>query len=388
MTSLLNLALCLVLSAVLLAACSPAAPPAPGPATKAPTSKDSSTKAGWQQEWDGIVAQAKKEGSVRVYTLWTVEARDALTKAFKDKYGINIEFSPFARGSDFLVKVQAEQRAGMYLADAFGAGATSLITTMKPPGLLGNMDSLLVLPEVKDPKAWRDGNFPFLDEGHTTVAMIGMILPTLITNKNLIKEGELTSIKDLLKPQYKGKISMNDPSVPGSGNAVVALLADWAWNRDEALAFFRQLMDNGLVIQRDNRLQVEEVAKGKYVIGVGPHTESLAHLLDAGAPLGIPNIKEPPNGTASSGGLAVPTQFANPNAAKVFVNWMLTKEGQSVFARSYGNPSRRLDASTEGINPIFIPQPGQKIYWDIERTILGKGKMMADAKAIMDAKAK
>ncbi len=372
MTKWTIMALLVLLLGPLAAACTQAGPGAGG---RGP--------AAGQAEWDRVVAEARKEGVVRVYTLWTVEAREALNKGFKDKYGISVEFSPFSRGSDFLAKVQAEQRAGMYEADVFGAGATSLITTMKPPGLLGNIEPMLLLPEVKDAKAWRDGVFPFLDEGKTTIAMIGMILPTIIYNKDLIKEGEITSVKDLLKSQYNGKITMNDPSVPGSGNAVLALLADWAWNREEALEFFRQLMKQGLDIQRDNRMNVEIVARGKFALGLGPHTESLAHFLSAGAPLGIANIKEPPNGTASSGGLAVPTQSPHPNAAKVFVNWLLTKEGQSIFARSYGNPSRRIDASTEGINPIFIPQPGQKVYWDIERTIMGKGKMMADAKAIM-----
>ncbi|MDP2720083.1 MAG: extracellular solute-binding protein [Dehalococcoidia bacterium] len=374
----------LILIGLVLTGCSKSTVAPPPPVT-APTAPQITQKPAWETQWETTVAEAKKEGKVVVYTLWSSAARGALTTGFKNKYGIDVEFTPFSRGSDFIAKIQAEQRAGLYLADVFGAGATTLISTMKPAGLLGDVEPILILPEVKDPKVWRDNKFPYLDEGRTTIGIIGMVLPTLVVNNTMIKDGEITSVKDILKPEYKDKITLNDPTVPGSGNAIIAMMADWLWNEQEAMDFLKALLKNGAVVERDNRTGVEWVARGKYPIGVGPHTESLAQFISMGSPLSIPNIKEPPNGTASSGGLAIPTKFANPNAAKVFMNWMLSKEGQSIFATTYLNPSRRIDASTEGIDPIFIPKPGQKIFWDEERTIKGKGRIMAATKAIIEA---
>ncbi len=52
---------------------------------------------------------------------------------------------------------------------------------------------------------------------------------------------------------------------------------------------------------------------------------------------------------------------AHPNAALVFLNWLLTREGQAIFQKSYGTPSTRIDVDTTGIDPAFIPQEGEKL---------------------------
>ncbi len=66
----------------------------------------------------------------------------------------------------------------------------------------------------------------------------------------------------------------------------------------------------------------------------------------------------------ATGNLEVPFKPANPNAATVFINWILTKETQAIFAKSFGNPSWRMDVSTEGIQPSRIALPGEKLYLD------------------------
>ncbi len=103
--------------------------------------------------WDTLVAQAKKEGVVTLYALWKPATRIALTQAMRDKYGINLEFVPFSRGEDMTAKAAQEKLAGLNVADVFGAGAPSLMTVLKPAGLLGPMKPLLILSEVTDPKA-------------------------------------------------------------------------------------------------------------------------------------------------------------------------------------------------------------------------------------------
>ncbi len=85
----------------------------------------------------------------------------------------------------------------------------------------------------------------------------------------------------------------------------------------------------------------------------------------------------------SFGGLAIPVKSPRPNAATVFVNWLLTKDGQSLFARYTGNPSRRLDASTEGVNPIFLPFPGEKVVWDTAEFTLANAKVMQAARDVL-----
>ncbi len=182
------------------------------------------------KNWDSIVSQAKKEGTVTLYALWKPEVRIALTQGFREKYGINLDFAPFSRGEDMAAKAVQEKTAGLHVVDVFGAGAPSLMTVLKPKGLLGQIKPVLAFPEVMDPKLWREERFPFMDKEQQTVAMLASINRDIAYNTGLVKEGEITTFKDLLKPQYKGKITMNDPSVTGVGNAFMNYLARNVWN--------------------------------------------------------------------------------------------------------------------------------------------------------------
>ena len=76
----------------------------------------------------------------------------------------------------------------------------------------------------------------------------------------------------------------------------------------------------------------------------------------------------------------------HPNATTVFVNWLLSKEGQTLFIKGFGNPSARADVTGEGLNPLLFPQPGEKIYPETEEVIaVWRGKMMAVNKAVINS---
>lgn len=351
----------------------------------APAVSPLAAKADWQLQWESLAAAARKEGKVSVYALWRPETRDALGKAFKEKFGISLEYTAFGRGAELLAKVQAEKRAGLYLADAFGAGGPTLIATMKPVEVLGPIEPLLLLPEVKDSALWSGGQVPFLDKDKRAIGMIASIQRYIVYNTDLLKPGEITTYKDALSPRFKDKITLNDPTVTGVGNALLSHLAHHLWSPDEATDFLKQLVrQQNVFIQRDNRLHVESVARGKFSIGLAPLPDVMEEFFALGAPIAAPVLKEGTFVSPAAGALAVPTNFGNPNAARVFVNWILSKEGQTVFARSFGNPSLRADVSTEGIRPVFLPQPGEKLYLDSEELILFRGQMMGIARKAID----
>lgn len=369
----------------LLASCSRSSPP---PAeVKAPLEKTPASvqKAEWERKWDTILSEAKKEGIISLYSLWRPETRIALTKAFGDKYGIRLEYTPFGRGAELFAKVQAEKRAGLQVADVLGAGGGTLIGTMKPAEVLGQIEPLLILPEVIDPKSWNGDKFPFIDKDKSAIAMIAALQRDIVYNTELVKKGEITSLKDLLKPQYEGKISMNDPSVTGPGNAFMTLLALGIWNVDEAKDYLRQLViKQKAVIQRDNRLHLEEVVRGKYYIALAPLPDGLSEFLKSNVPIDVVISREGVYVTPAAGCIAIPTRPAHPNAAIVFINWLLSKEGQTVFAKSFGNPSLRKDVPTEGVLPALLPQPGEKLHLQSEEFILFQSKMLGITKEIID----
>lgn len=282
-----------------------------------------------------------------------------------------------------MAKVRTENSAGINIADIFGSGAGTFLVTMKPAGLLGPIEPLLVLPELMSPNVWRGGGVPFMDKDKLAIGLLAGVDRFVIYNKDMVKEGEITSYKDILKPQYKGKIVLDDPTIASAGNIFLSFLAYHVWNDSETMDFLRQLVEKQeAAIVRP--LNAEPVARGKYAIGLAPLPDSTISFVKAGAPVGIAMPKEGTNVGYLTGGIAVPLKLAHPNAATVFVNWILSKEGQTVFSKSFGTPSLRADVPTEGLLPFTVPQAGEKLFFDNEEFALFRAKWLDIAKSTIE----
>ncbi|MBI4329907.1 MAG: extracellular solute-binding protein [Chloroflexi bacterium] len=366
---------CLLLPALLLlASCAsstatPPAPENPRPVGGVPASTP-------ERDWANILVHAKKEGKVSAYSAgWGAEIRVPLTEAFEKKHGIELEFTGFGRGVEQANRARMEKAAGLNIADVFPSGSGTLLTVMKPEGLLGDMEPFLILPEVTDPKLW-GGQLPFIDKDRKAFAMIGNINRYIMYNTEQVKKGEIASYRDLLKPQYKGKINLNDPSLTGSGSAMFSFLAQ-TWTVDESKDFLRRLVkEQGVIILRDTRLQVETVARGKYAIALAPMPAPVREFLKAGAPVDMAIVKEGTAASPSAGVIGVPVTVPRPNATRVFINWLLSREGQTLFSRVYGSRSMRSDVPAEGVDPVFLPQPGESVVLETEDRVLFQGRMM------------
>ncbi len=373
---------------VYIGACASASQSAPAPVTKPNEAPAKVATADWEDKWQTTLAAAKKERSVMVYSMWNSDVRTGVSQAFLKKYGIGMEFVPFGRGAEMVSKIQAEQRAGLHLVDAIGAGGPTLLTIMKPAGIIGRLEPLLVLPEVLDAKVWPNGRVPFSDQEHHSIPMTATAQRFITYNQTMVKAGEITSYKDLLNPRYKGKINLGDPTVTGSGNAFFAHIARNIWNLDEARQYLERLItEQNVEIVRDYRVQVEGVARGKYSIGLATRGFTVADFIAVGAPIAQVPLKEVYVSHAD-GVLAVPKELAHPAAATIFVNWLLSKEGQTVFSKSSGNPVMRTDVLQEGIDPIFVTKPEEKLFFDTEEYIIFMGDMVQVAKDIVDAHSK
>ena len=361
-----------------------AAPASAAPSmTAAKAAPAPSVAAGWEQQWNSVLEAGKKEGLVVIYSLWRPETRTTLTKAFLDKYGIKLQFLPFSKGSDLMVRVQKEKQAGLNAVDVIGGGYGTLVATMKPAGLLGSLNPMLMLPEVLDPKVWRAGKVPLADEEGTALGMIEVVIRTVVYNTNLIDGSKITTYKDLLHPQYKGKMTMDDPSVTGPANGVMTHLGHSLWGETETVDFLRRLIrDQGIDIQRDDRIQMESVARGKFAIALCPLPDLSAEFMSLGAPVKSSLVKEDNRLATAAGVVGVPSQSAHPNATRVFINWLLTKEGQTLFSQSFGNPSSRADVSTKDFSALLVPVAGKKYYSEMD-ALAHRAKWLGIAKKVM-----
>lgn len=270
----------IVLATVLIVfwmSCSPAGKPS----TVAPSTevRPQEIKEAWERDWNDTLTKAKKEGKVIAHTSGGGEPVRLLTRAFMDKYPLDVEFIS-SREPEFVGRLMTERKAGIYSTDIMISGlGTALFEILKPSGVVEPLEQSFILPEVRDSAKWWQG-FGWQDKEHTALTFAAYPLPALAINTNLVKEDDLKSLKDLLNPVWKGKIVMNDPTVAGTGQRFIGFLLIKAGED-----YLRELAKQEPVIVRDQRLQVEWLAKGKHAIATSPKSDILVEFRAAGAPI-------------------------------------------------------------------------------------------------------
>lgn len=381
-----KLLLMLILMSLLLAfACSPkevsTMSPSPGFSLQSPLPPSYSTSP--DEEWDKTLAEARKEKNLTVYTTTGPGVRQGIHEAFKRRTGLEIEFI-FGRGPEIIPKLFTERRAGLYLADVYIGGTSPIINTLKPEGVLAPLKSQLFLPEVVDPQAWFQKKLPWLDNEESLVLVMTAWdagSKEIGFNTNLVKREEVSSYYDLLKPEFKGVMNMQDPTMAGKAEKWFSAALKVYPAID--INFMKALAKQEPVIIRDKRLQIEWLARGKHKVSILPDDEQMARYLEVDAPLGysIPGESRPRLAT-SSGGLALIKDAPHPNAAKLFINWLLTREGQYAFNKPYTTQSTRVDVPTDFLPPDVIRKPGVEYFWETEDYIRSMDETVKVAREI------
>ncbi len=376
--------------AIVAAACSSPATRKPEPAgTPSPAAtvaiSTGSGKQPWERQWETTLSAAKREGKVVVYTSLGAQTRADLAKAFQNNYGIELEFVS-GTTADLLAKLVRERQVNLYLADAIIAGAGATIP-MKSYGIPDSFEGVLMLPEVTDPKAWRMGSVPVIDKDKQVLVFVSTFIRYLVRNADMIKDGEISSYMDLLKPQYKEKIVLQDPTMPGNAQTFVTTLAV-LWGKDKAIEFLQQLAKQQPFITRDLRLQVEWLARGKYPLALAARIETVADFVQEGARISTVKVVEGGHVSGGGGGLSVVKDRPHPQATRVFVNWLLGKEGQSTFVRGFGNPSGRVDVPWQGSQAILSPEPGERVVQQNEEFVLLQAEMGKVARDVFQPSSK
>ena len=340
-------------------------------ATPAPAGPTSAARAPWEEEWARVLAAAKQEGKVAVVATGVGSlGREALTDPFQKKYGIAIEFITM-EGAEAAPRFEIERAAGQYLWDVYLGGTTTMITALKPKGTLDPIEPTLILPEVKDPKNWLGGQLEFADKDRLTLVMMSYSKTPIYVNSNLVKPGEIKSVRDLLDPKWKGKILSGDPRVAGPGQATFSFFYA---HKDLGPNFIQELAKQDVTLVRDYRTPVEWLAQGKYPILLGGAETTAAPMIKEGLPIKMLDPKQLKEGgymTSSNGTITLVNKAPHPNAAKIYINWLLSKEGQTVFARSQGYSSRRLDVPNgDWTAPELLPVAGYWVSYDEEAVAL------------------
>src|SRR5690348_5421956 len=300
-------------------------------------------------EWERIVEAAKKEGKVVASIPPSPELRKTMELAFTRRYGIATEFVP-ARGGAIIQRMVSEAKAGKQYFDLHIGGTESVVTGLLPENILEPVEPFLLLPDVKDPKQWWGGHI-YIDNARRFVYnFVAYQTVSLWSNPNEYKPTEFKSFDDLLNSKLYGKIGISDPRTPGSGSSM------WSYmHYIKGEDYLRRLVAQKLFITRDLRLLAENLAKGKVAVTSGIGYSEFLPFIKAGLP--VTPLPVPKEGLYVSGGYGHLMIFKNqphPNATKVFVNWLLSRDGQDLFSRGMGVGSRRFDVDTKWLKEFGV----------------------------------
>ena len=300
-------------------------------------------------DWEKIVEAARKEGKVVGSIPPSAELRKLMELAFSKRYGIGVEFVP-ARGGAIIRRMVDEAKAGAQYFDLHIGGTESVISGLLPENVLEPLEPFLILPEVKDPKQWWGGHIWVDNAKRFVYAFDAYQTVSLWANPNEYKAAEFRSFDDLLNPNLQGRIGISDPRTPGSGSSMWSYML---YTKGED--YLKKFVAQKLFVTRDLRLLAENLAKGKIAITSGIGYSEFFPFIKAGLPLAP--LPVPKEGLYVSGGYGNVTVLKNqphPNATKVFVNWLLGRDGQELFSRAMGVGTRRLDVDTKWLKEFGV----------------------------------
>jgi ABC-type Fe3+ transport system substrate-binding protein len=340
----------------------------------------------WKEEWQKVIEAAKREGQLSLYGGQEITHTDIIA-AFNKEFPFIKVSSASGRAADMLNRIVAERRADKYIADLTASGPNGP-RTLYLNKILDPITPAFILPEVTDTSKWYGGQHWYADPENKYIFMFeGTIVTTgLSINTKLVQADEIKSYWDLLQPKWKGKILGQDPRGAALLTPVLILYHRPGVGAD----FLRRLYtETDLTLFRDRRQGTNWLATGKF---------PLCHLcreIDKAAKQGLPvediapgKLKE--GGTIGGGGssvLALINRAPHPNAAKVFINWYLSREGQSVWQKVMNvkeveaSDSMRIDISKDDVLPdgkrvagreyqvigFLDPEPVQKLLQEILR---------------------
>jgi iron(III) transport system substrate-binding protein len=324
-------------------------------------------KPGWQLEWERTLAAAKKEGQVSIY----ISGYEEILPDFQKEYPEIKVQSVTGRGSQIGQRLIAERRGEKFLADVVSAGGVTTYQQLYVAKVFDPIKPALLLPEIIDTSKWFEGRHHYADPEKQYIFsyVASATYGSVSYNTKLVDPKEFKSYWDLLNPKWKGKIISRDIRVsgPGSGNARL-----FYYLPDVGPSFIRKLYgEMDVTLFRDYRQGTDWLAVGK---------ASLCFFceVDVSKQQGLPVdsfgprvFKEGAGLVQQFGTLGLVNRAPHPNAAKVFINWLLSRKGQIALQKNMLNTENPADSLRIDIPKDDVPLLSRRVdgvkYLDTSR---------------------
>src|SRR6266478_8110092 len=310
-----------------------------------------------QAEWEKTLAAAKREGQVAIY----ISGYEEVLPDFQKEYPDIKVTAVTGRGAQVGQRLLAERRAEKYLADVVNAGGVTTFQQLFPAKVFDPIKPALLLPEINDTSKWYLGKHHYSDSenqyifDYVATATYGAIS----YNTKLVNVKDFKSYWDLLAPKWKGKIISRDIRVsgPGSGNARLFYHLP-----DVGPSFIRKLYgEMDVTLFRDYRQGTDWLAVGKAAI-------CFFCEVDVSKQQGLPVdtfgpgvFKEGAGLVQQFGTLALVNRAPHPNAAKVFINWLLSRKGQMALQKRTSTGESPADSLRIDIPKDEVPYLNRRL---------------------------
>ena len=321
-----------------------------------------------QMSWEKTLAAAKKEGRLNFYVgrYGTEPLLNEFRKEFPEIQLVTVN----GTGNSLGTRIIAEIRAGRAVADLYSGGANTNYEVLYEGKALDSIKAALILPEVLDETKWYEGRHRYTDpeQRHIFVYIANPSSSGFYYNTNLASPKEFKSFWDLVTPKWKGKYVSQDPTSTGLGGGLQFMY----YHPELGPEFIKRLFgDMQPTVGRDRRQITDWLAQGKFALCVGCRDTNRAK--SQGLPVDeLDNVdwKEGLELTSGGGSMSLIKGGPNPNAARVFINWFLSRRGQLAMQKYndlYGEDapnSRRMDIAKDMLVSHNRMTSGKK-YFDV-----------------------
>jgi iron(III) transport system substrate-binding protein len=284
-----------------------------------------------------LIEAAKKEGQVTWYTTLIVnQIIRPLKDAFESKYpGITLQYT---RADDLVTsaKILAEGQAGRVQADIFDGIANML--PLEEAGLLAPF----TVPNIGDyPAELKAKN------GYWVAVIMYVFTPGINTDL-LPKDKAPKTFADLLDPKLKGKMAWNGSSMAGAFGFVANILT--TMGEDKGMAYLRDLAKQQVVnVDASSRAVLDQVIAGEYWMNLMAFNHHTVISARKGAPTDWLKLEPAP---VTLDALGLLKDAPHPNAARLFLEYLLSEEGQKVFQKNEYLPALpSVPAMVAGLRP-------------------------------------
>jgi iron(III) transport system substrate-binding protein len=314
-----------------------------------------------QTGWEDIVRAAEKEGEVTVYATNSVGDLQVIWDAFKKKFPkIKLNSVGISTTSEIVTKVIAERRAGQYLVDVMLGAPGATYNSFYRGKTLDPMPPALVLPEVTDLSKWWKGKHRYVDPDgrYVFVYQSSLYGPPVYTNTKLVNLDSIRSVWDILDPKWKGKII---GLWPRANYVSTALLFMYHHPQVGPKFLERLYSEMDITYFSDFRQGTDWLAAGKQPICVLCRLRRAQEQGLSVSEVSPYHFKEAPGIGSNNGAIVLMNNHPHANAAKVFINWYLSRDGQIAFRQA--NNTMEDDTTTsmrEDLPLSVVPEPARR----------------------------